>query len=158
MKKRFETRIEWKRRRQEPGISVRVHIPHEMHREFALLLAMLRYEVIEALVVDVPLQTEREPIEFRIESAPDIVVSTFRQERGRVLVWLSVRDCEAWLAFLLRYCRDGVAVVDHLDLEIAERQHRRAAGVGSKLCVTLQFEAARPPVPSDEARKLLGLD
>lgn len=58
----------------------------------------------------------------------------------------------AWISFFLRYYRDGVAEVDHLDLE-AELESDHAASVD----VCLRVADFKPPVGEDEARKRLGL-
>lgn len=60
---------------------------------------------------------------------------------------LTTADMEYLLSFLLSYYRDGVASVDHVDISL---------GGSPETTLVLRADEVRPPMPGDEARKLLG--
>jgi len=70
---------------------------------------------------------------------------------GRASLALPPRDLEYWLCFSLKAVRDGVAEVDHLDLDaLPSDDHSRHS-------VVVKFPASVPAVSATEARRRLGL-
>jgi hypothetical protein len=70
--------------------------------------------------------------------------------KGRLDVVLGQIELGRWLVYFLKFYRDGVAEVDHLDLE-AELD-------GGEVCdFTLKVATAEEPVSGREARRRLGL-
>lgn len=72
-------------------------------------------------------------------------------ESEAVRLTLCRRDLEAVLGFLLAWYRDGTSSVSHLDIELAPDA---AAGIDRTLLV--EAGESRPPMPADEAIRLLG--
>ena len=64
---------------------------------------------------------------------------------------ISATELDYWLAFFLKYYRDGEADVDHLDIEAEILPQRRETAY-----VTLHVKDARPRVSAEEAKKILG--
>lgn len=65
---------------------------------------------------------------------------------------ISPTELDYWLSFFLKYYRDGQAEVDHLDVEAELLPQRKETAY-----VILRVRDARPAVPSEEAKKILGL-
>ncbi|MCG8648300.1 MAG: hypothetical protein MI861_00620 [Pirellulales bacterium] len=65
---------------------------------------------------------------------------------------LSLRrsDAEFLLCFLLTWYRDGVAEANHVDIELVGNQ-----SVGEDCTLVVQAENSRPPIPGDEAERIL---
>lgn len=65
-------------------------------------------------------------------------------------VMLSQAELEYWMSFFLKYYRDGVAEVDHLDVEADSAR-------GEVVDIIVKVSQAAPPVTDAEARRRLGL-
>ncbi|MGM0554990.1 MAG: hypothetical protein ACQEVA_01290 [Myxococcota bacterium] len=63
-------------------------------------------------------------------------------------VTLGWRHLARWLNFFLKYYRDGMAEVNHFHIEQE----------GGNLELTIAMQDFQPPMPSEEARKILGTD
>ena len=74
------------------------------------------------------------------------------QSRGAD-VFLSRTGLDYWATFFLKYYRDGVGEVNHLDVEAYPRNPNMARGLG----IVLQIANALPPISGEEARRRLGL-
>jgi hypothetical protein len=115
----------------------------------ALGLVLLRDELVSA----VTLRTLGARWTLRLRLAPEERAQISGQHHGkqRLELWVGRIELGAWLAFFLRYYRDGVAEVDHMD----------AFGIwadGSPLNVTLKVALGARPVLEDEARSRLGIN
>ncbi|MCA3006187.1 MAG: hypothetical protein LW650_12055 [Planctomycetaceae bacterium] len=69
---------------------------------------------------------------------------------GRRIV-LSQTALEYVMSFVLKYARDGMAEVDHVDLDVD------ADDPGEAFTLTLSATRSTPPVSAEEARRRLGL-
>ena len=63
---------------------------------------------------------------------------------------ISERELGYWLVYFLKYFRDGVADVDHIDVEILDR-----CAPGSLITLTFRIAKAIPPLSPEEARRRL---
>jgi hypothetical protein len=72
--------------------------------------------------------------------------------RGATLK-LSSTELEYWLCFFLRGVRDGMAEVDHIDVEADPSSGSELPGF-----FVLKVPNAAPPVSAEEARRRLGLE
>ena len=151
MKRRFIAVIEMSLDSKENVKYVRLSIPESSQTEFSLILTMLRYEVVEAIVIHNPEDSRSQLVEIQFDSQHVNASPTFAFE-NRLKLTLTERDIDCWLTFFLRYCRDGVAEVDHLDLEAES-----ISDDGTQLSIILAVENSQPSIPGDEARRLLGM-
>jgi hypothetical protein len=72
--------------------------------------------------------------------------------KGKVILALDMVELDRWLHFLLRTVRDGVAEVDHFDLEAPLLNEADAS------CdVTVAFPSSIPPTSPEEVRRRRGL-
>lgn len=104
----------------------------------------------ESLVERVALRAERGDWVVRLgrASAPDHTSFRWYAER-RLEVLLGGVELSRWLAFFLRYYRDGCAEVDHIDVE-------GAATGGGRFDLVLRVGRSDAPVSAEEARRRLG--
>jgi len=63
---------------------------------------------------------------------------------------LGRNDAEFLLCFLLTWYRDGVAEANHIDIELIGSQ-----SAGEDCTLVVQAENSRPPIPGDEAERIL---
>jgi hypothetical protein len=111
----------------------------------------LKEGLIEALLVGEE-GTNRE-LEVRVlsEIKPHArAQASFETETTRLRITLS--DLDYLRHFFLKYYRDGVGEVDHVDLEVA------SATESSDASITFKVPEAVLPLSAEEAKKRLGLD
>lgn len=114
-------------------------------------LCLLREGLIESLTIidgseayslrislDPSLNAQRATVEFRRDGA-DVLIST--------------TELDYWRHFSLKYHRDGVGEVNHIDVEVPSRDPDAVRGLG----LVLQIPDALPPISEEEARRRLGL-
>lgn len=121
-----------------------IHLP-----TWCLALCLLKENLVEAVVLAGSKEvriTQGDPKELSARATLDLT-----SEPMELIV--SPTELDYWLSFFLKYCRDGLAEVDHLDLGEAEVLPRRKEAA----YVTLRVKDAREPVPSEEAKKILGI-
>jgi len=87
----------------------------------------------------------------RAESDGDARAVVTWKHRGAA-VRLSAKEHEYWLCFFLRGVRDGMAEVDHIDVEADSSSSTEPAGF-----FVLKVPNAAPPVSAEEARRRLGM-
>lgn len=88
---------------------------------------------------------------LKIEFSPEKKCeAALRQQKDRMLLLLGVTELEAWMHFFLRTVRDGIAEVDHVDLDVTTEQNTSATMV-------VKFPSSALPMTSDEMRQKLGL-
>jgi hypothetical protein len=110
-------------------------------RDWCLCLQLLHDKQIEAFVIP------RDSTSHRLEVSHGITTRCFQgEEKDRITVALCERDLDFVKHFYFRYYRDGMAEVDHIDIETDD---------GSYLI--LSAEDSIPPVSSDEAKRRLGI-
>ena len=63
---------------------------------------------------------------------------------------LNRSDAEFLLCFLLTWYRDGVAEVNHIDVELVASQ-----SAGKDCTLVVKAETSQPPLPGDEAERIL---
>jgi hypothetical protein len=73
-----------------------------------------------------------------------------RWEGEKALLDVVPRELDYWLHWFLKYYRDGVADVNHIDVE--------ATGSGKSLSLMYKIAHTRPPMSEVEARKLLDMN
>jgi hypothetical protein len=118
--------------------------------DWCLALSLLKEGLISALKVRE--ETGRSKLEIRVSDEAKERVrprASFGPETTRLEI--PTADLDYLLHFFLKYHRDGVAEVDHLDLELA------AGKAGQDACITFKFTEAAQPVSSGEAKRRLGL-
>ncbi|WP_266160137.1 hypothetical protein [Dyella silvatica] len=86
-------------------------------------------------------------IEFSAEKKCE---ATLRRQKDRVLLLLGVTELEAWMHFFLRAVRDGMAEVDHIDLDVTTEQN-------TGVTVVMNFPSSALPMTSDEMRRKFDL-
>lgn len=87
----------------------------------------------------------------RISSQAEVGASVQNFGRERVLLSIDPVCLDAWMCFTLRAVRDGVAEVDHLDLDANDHANER------EVYVVLKFPFSVSPLSEDEARGRLGI-
>jgi hypothetical protein len=113
----------------------------------ALALSLLNENLVEAVVFR-PAEPEW-VVRFRKASSEQRARFKW-YGKHRLEFEMGQVELERWLVFFLKYYRDGVAEVDHLDTE-----GTNDAGVSHDL--TLRVSLAADPVSEEEARRRLGL-
>jgi hypothetical protein len=128
-----------------------VSLSREALHEWCLGLCLLKECLIETLIVT----GERRKTSVRIRLGPEPEkISTARATLApdTNLLEIANNDLDRLRYFFLRYYRDGVADVDHLDLEAID------ANTGKKdIYITFKVPDSKPPVsPAEAGRRLLG--
>jgi hypothetical protein len=120
--------------------SVMVSLTAHALDRFCIGICLLEERLIDSLdLVDVKGKDV-----FRLQNSKGEVTVQFRP--GKIIVAL---DPLQFMHFTLCAVRDGMAAVDHLDLELIRHPQR------VDLCV--RYPAVGPPVPPEEVRRRLGL-
>jgi hypothetical protein len=116
--------------------------------QLCLGLSMLWHRLVESL----SLQGSGVTLVFgRCGSDGDARALVSWKDRGAALK-LSSKELEYWLCFFLRGVRDGMAEVDHIDVEADPSSSAELPGF-----FVLKVPNAAPPVSAEEARQRLGL-
>jgi hypothetical protein len=119
--------------------------------EWCLGLCLLKEKLIDSLIITFPSDSfEMELI--RDDELWHYNVAQANYVENMLLVYLSLHLLEYWVHFFLQYYRDGVAEVDHIDVEMDPRH-----GDGRGVFLTFQVSNFLPPVSAEEARRKLGL-
>jgi hypothetical protein len=79
-------------------------------------------------------------------------ITSIQHEKGKIILTLDETELERWRHFALRTVRDGIAEVDHFDVDAAVKGR-----MAETISVVVAFPSAMPPVSADEARRRLGL-
>jgi hypothetical protein len=72
-----------------------------------------------------------------------------RSESGQVELFVHPEELDFWVSFFLKAYRDGMAEVGHIDVEAASIPD------DEEIYVTFLAGKSAPPIPGDEARKIL---
>jgi hypothetical protein len=132
-------------------ISIIINFESSSVKEWCLGLVLLSEELIDSLSISNDLKS------FHVEFRKDAHLSSSVRIQGRYIdrninLLLSDNELGYWLQFFLKYYRDGVSVVDHIDADIV-----CPSCEGMSMDVTLTVANALPPVSPEEARGILGL-
>jgi hypothetical protein len=123
---------------------VKVRLIADVLDRFCIGLCLLREDLIDGLdLVDVKGKDL-----FRFQRSTDAVSVQFRP--GKTIVAFDAVQLKALQHFTLRAVRDGMAEVDHIDLELTRQTHEAV-----DLCI--MYPSSAPPVSPEEARRRLGL-
>jgi hypothetical protein len=134
---------------RHPGKTVlRLSLHREALCDWCMALSLLKEGLIETLTVT---ERERKGVKVQLLSEPKTggtVRVSFRPDLNRVA--MTRNNLEYVQHFFLKYYRDGVAEVDHLDLQAID------AETGDKeVYVTFRAPESKPPVTPEEARRRL---
>jgi hypothetical protein len=111
----------------------------------------LREELAKELVCLLPDRSSRFSVQIGVFDSLSQRAKLLELGDMSVKIAISSQELDYWLAFFLRYFRDGFAEVDHIDVEMDESE------VAEKVMLTLKVDEAVSPVSEDEARKRLRL-
>lgn len=119
--------------------------------EWCLGLVLLSEELIDKFQVT----NGTKSLVIELHSQSQVSFST-RIEGGsidsNIDLRINERELEYVLRFFLEYYRDGVSLVDHIDIDIEDPSSR-----GMDFSVTLKVAHILPSVSAEEARRRLGL-
>ena len=129
---------------------LKVLVKREAIRDFCLGLCLLQEALVDVLIVaDVDSKKSLKLRKMGIEDDPRAQVA-IKQESA--MVDLPATALKYLLYFFLRYYRDGVAEVDHVDLETVGLNMKHASGY-----VTVKVDDFAAPVSPEEAARRLGM-
>lgn len=129
-----------------PAEFVKVSLIAEVLHRFCIGLCLLKEGLIDSLdLVDVD---SAQAIRLQASSQ----ATSVQIGRGKIVLSLREIELERWVHFTLRTVRDGVAEVDHFDVEAMPEKLGTHA-----ITVVVAFPSSVPPVSPDEARRRLGL-
>lgn len=138
----------------EEGTIVRIEISTSQVLDWCLNLVLLQKALVDSVSIVSTESDEQTRIRLRVD--PKLSPS----QRGRIN-WqgrdadlsIAKNELDLWIHFYLKYYRDGIADVDHIDVEIpADRKHQQVG-----LFLTLTVPHARPPLSETDLRRQLGL-
>jgi len=128
-----------------------ITFPDQTIEPWTLGLCLLKEELLSILQLEDQSETFRLVVRRDADLGPG--ERPFAKASGRSLeLRVGPTELEMWLHFFLRTIRDGVAEVDHLDVETtAVEENARPVEL------TLRVLAAREPLTPDEIRRQLGI-
>lgn len=119
-------------------------------RDFALGLCLLWQDLVSAIELVSPDRSRGLVLERG--KAPGSYEAVVNWKRDSALLVLSPTELEMLMIFCLKAVRDGVAEVDHIDIEA-----RDALASGKPGSFAFKFPESAAPVDEKEARHRLGL-
>jgi hypothetical protein len=144
MKKLFRSIIPAERINYDEGWSLNIHISTENLQIWCLSLQLLCDKLIDSIIF--PIQKTTKIMEFVIENYS----CCEEKSNGKGFkVSLDSRDCDFIRHFFLRYYRDGIAEVDHIDIE----SHGKNMGD-----IIFTVDNTQQPLSPAEAIKRLAID
>ncbi len=124
---------------------VKVSLSNDILERFCIGLCLLKEGLIDSLDL-----VDHHGSVFRLQRSDSAIC--VRLGEGKTILTLSEIELERWVHFTLRTVRDGIADVDHFDVEAP------LAGSSSEIVdVVIAFPASVPPVSPNEVRRRLGL-
>lgn len=150
MNKVLHIPIDIKLNRYPTQLGLNVFVHEEALQELCLALCLLGEGLIELLVVGDLRREKMLKLRLRgeLEDNPKARISF---DADTSLVELTPTGLKYMQHFFLKYYRDGVAEVDHIDIE--------AIGIDSEstdVYLTMRVGSARPSVSREEAKQRLG--
>jgi hypothetical protein len=106
----------------------------------------------EGLITTLDLVDTTAKMTLRLERAGNKGSTKIQSNKGRAVLSLDQTEIERWMHFTLRMVRDGVAEVNHIDLDAP-----MADQSGRAISVVVTFPSSLPPVSEEEARRRLGM-
>lgn len=150
MIKRLMTTVETALDQYETYNRLRVTLSDKAVPEWILSLVLLEKKLIDAvLVVNSSASYDLKVTLAEQLTPPTRTVGTLTQSRCELE--LTATELEYWLRFYLELYRDGVASVNHIDVEVQSKSS------SEQFDVTLYAPHSREPVSVEEARRRLGL-
>jgi hypothetical protein len=123
--------------------AVNVRISEESLPDWTLGLTLLKENLVQSVVF----VTSDGSKKLEITQSASIGHAVAREKNGVITVELSVNQVEYIQAFFLKYFRDGVAEVDHLDLDVFHGSE--------ETYFTIFVAKAAPALSPNEAKKKL---
>ena len=117
-------------------------------RDFCLCLCLLGENLVSEVLLRLPNQ-----LGICLEQKPAYKENRLVRNRSFTTLQLTQIELERLVHFFLRYYRDGVAEVDHLDIEANENTPNRMDAY-----VTFVVPDYLPPVSAAEAKRRLGME
>lgn len=132
-------------------VSVVIDIGEQAIATWCVELCMLEKRLIESLTVR---SDSHDPFSLQIQNGPgDASGATVKWSDQRAKLCISRTELESWIAFFLTYYRDGIASVDHLDVDVPASGKDSTKGI----FLVMRVSHALQPVSETEARRRLGL-
>jgi hypothetical protein len=131
--------------------TVTARISHGVLVECCMSMCMLYFDIVQS----VSLADRTSGLEIIISmrsAARKSARGTYRRSEKQMYVSVTSVELGYWVSFLLRYYRDGVAEVDHMDVDLlpSNQDEKRST-------LIFRFEHAASPLPGDDLRRKLGL-
>ena len=118
--------------------------------DWCLGLCLLKEELIPVLVVHE--EAAKGKLEIQLAGQTKHRAKTQASfESGATRVRLAPDDLDCLLHFFLKYFRDGVAEVDHLDLDVESQTNNQDS------TITFKVPESAQPLSAEEAKRRLGL-
>lgn len=114
--------------------------------EWCLNLCLLEQELVDTLVFLIG----KKRLKIEVDNIEDSRRATVFFARNLIHIKVDPVELAGWVDFFLKYYRDGVAQVNHIDVEalaISESPE--------DIYITFSVKDAAPPMSSEEARKIL---
>jgi len=124
-----------------------IHVTRALVKDWCLCLQLLQEGLIESFIFRHNSLESRRLVEFRLETVSQ---SNVKEISNRIMISFTNRDLDCIRHFSLRYYRDGVAEVDHIDIE--------TSGDTYNGYITILVEESVPPVSPDEAKRRLNIE
>ena len=131
--------------RQYLSKSIRVGV--ECATRLVTELGMLKFRLVDQLDI---VGSNACQLELKIIPEGERSVSPYIEMSGAVA--LPKGQIDFVMAFLLKYIRDRIGDVDHIDIALWDPGSGAEQG-----SFTVKIESARAPISGDEARRILGL-
>ena len=137
--------MEWKR--FEAADYLVVTLNPKALSDVCLGLCMLREQLLPR--IELGSDSKTGALSFGRQSG-SVTTALVHRDRDKTTVLLGENDLTMLLHFFLRTVRDGVAEVDHIDVDAVDRN-------GAATSVVLKFPLHTAPVSADEVRRRLDI-
>lgn len=114
--------------------------------EWCLNLCLLKEDLVDTLVFLIG----KQKLKIEVENIQDSRRANVFLAPSQVHVKVDPVELEGWVDFFLKYYRDGVAQVDHIDVEALAISEE-----SEDIYITFIVKDAVPPMSAEEARKIL---
>jgi len=135
---------------QAQEISISINLDAVPIWRWCLELCLLRDNLAEALTISSKSAGVQVTVSTGLEAfARGRALVTWQEDEA--FIQITDTELEYWLAWSLKYYRDGIANVNHIDVEIASRDSKKG------ITLTLRVDNAQPSVSAEEARRRLNI-
>lgn len=114
--------------------------------EWCLNLCLLKQQLVNPLVF----LLGKKKLKIEVANIEDSRRANVFFAPNQVHVKVDPAELNHWVNFFLKYYRDGVAEVDHIDVESLA-----VSDEPEDIYITFIVKDAAPPMPAEEARKIL---